>query len=765
MGSSLVILLGMLFSSFSFCGNPLGLTASNLLDEAYTKAYEAVFESDKPILPTAKKNAIGSRLNERSLGDQIFLAEDVDPSLKLNNVETTIYPDEGNTVLTKSEIYDIANPCSFYGHIKWETPGGFILPAVGLVLQVYENHILGDSVLSPEYAWTDGDGFYSIIFENYNDDKIDAYLRIFAGTNDFMVSREPLFGDFLAYYADSLTVPMFPLYHKMMDITIEYEDSDAYKAFFISQIMAYGRMAMDYYSNVDMSLGSMISVVYPGFFPSKKEERTAYVDGILINITRDDWCAIGSILHEYMHYALDKAGNLQISLWDYLENNPQHEPSLDNLEEKEDKEFARQFTYNEAVAETFPLIVYDLFPMDFDAIVNRIIYEGDDEDRKNEITEIAEGFTDIKNDIYYSETFAGDRKNKGEFQEDTLRCFFYNLTDEDDPNDSFKEDIDIGPEAFLDLVTMPGVYTFDGFLAKFWGEFPELAEASFELLGRCCIGPSYFYAITSNLLTVKPSFIWKGGGSESHPNNVFDIEFYSFDKREIFSFDDVEYVEENENLRYFLSVGEWETLKAAVVGEPYIFCRVVGYNDEQDVLTGPFPSTFQLLNLCAKVTLYPDTFDFDDSYPSDRIDSILHISDLDVSTSRLRCGFTQKEAINLCPRKEGEGTAYLHLTFSKTVHMANINMSYWSADERFLEDDVFEASIYVKEEGQWIRAIDLIEANLPTDRTLPKNIQIYSKTGFFELCFYVHFDKMTGYTDRNKGRISIFDMEFYYESE
>ena len=134
------------------------------------------------------------------------------------------------------------------------------------------------------------------------------------------------------------------------------------------------------------------------------------------------------------------------------------------------------------------------------------------------------------------------------------------------------------------------------------------------------------------------------------------------------------------------------------------------------------------------------------------------------NTKRLRTGFIENEYINLCPRKEGFGTAYLEFEFDKPVTGIDINLSFWSDDERYYAADNPEASIDYWDDSinDWDQSLDLLEANMPTDRTNQKTYSIKFDKPTTKFRIYAHFNNMTGYTDRNKGRISIGNMVIYF---
>ena len=158
-------------------------------------------------------------------------------------------------------------------------------------------------------------------------------------------------------------------------------------------------------------------------------------------------------------------------------------------------------------------------------------------------------------------------------------------------------------------------------------------------------------------------------------------------------------------------------------------------------------------------------YGFPEGYCSTAETKLVEADGADFYTTRLRTGFIEDEYINLCPRKEGYGASYLEYGFFEPVSKIDINLSFWSDDERYYAADDPEARIEYWEEdsNSWVECLDLLEANLPTDRNNQKTYTIEFEEPVLSFRIYTHFNNMTGYTDRNKGRISIGDMIVYFD--
>lgn len=173
---------------------------------------------------------------------------------------------------------------------------------------------------------------------------------------------------------------------------------------------------------------------------------------------------------------------------------------------------------------------------------------------------------------------------------------------------------------------------------------------------------------------------------------------------------------------------------------------------------------FQLSNDYEKAYSIPkNCYDFPDEYCANPIDKTIYSGGLTFNTTRLRTGYIHSEYVTLSPRKAGYGTAYIEYKFTNPVRKIEVDLSYWSNDERYYVNNNPEARIEYQRlcETTWLESLDLLAANLSTDRNNQKTYTIEFSGGTRLFRLYTHFDTMTGFTDRNKGRISIGDMVVY----
>ena len=253
-----------------------------------------------------------------------------------------------------------------------------------------------------------------------------------------------------------------------------------------------------------------------------------------------------------------------------------------------------------------------------------------------------------------------------------------------------------------------------------------------------------------------------------NPNNTFSIQVYSIDGNLLF---DTGYFNIASNSKYKYSFSDYQLaeLIKSVRGFYDVYFTIVGINNSYEMSTGPYNSQYYLINVSDTLdmlNIVPSDFGFADAYPGEETTSSLTVNEHNLTTRRLRCGYIQEEYINLSPRREGYGTAYLEIDFDRPISKLIVDLSFWSDDERYYEEDQPSASIdyYSASQNKYVSTLNLltVQPALPKDRTKQNTYQITFKEDTSSIRFYAHFEQMTGYADRNKGRISIGNMEVIY---
>jgi len=174
-------------------------------------------------------------------------------------------------------------------------------------------------------------------------------------------------------------------------------------------------------------------------------------------------------------------------------------------------------------------------------------------------------------------------------------------------------------------------------------------------------------------------------------------------------------------------------------------------------------TTFKLNDYEETVSIAPTDYKFDTFYNTEEVTEEHYVDGFNFSTTRLRTGYIKNEYITLSPRKEGYGTAYLEYNFSQPVSSIDVDLTFWSNDERYYISDnptaIFEyRDLYT---NTWSTKADLLDIDLPTDRTNPARYTFSFPGKTKSIRFYTHFESMSGWKDRNKGRICIGDMDVH----
>lgn len=159
-------------------------------------------------------------------------------------------------------------------------------------------------------------------------------------------------------------------------------------------------------------------------------------------------------------------------------------------------------------------------------------------------------------------------------------------------------------------------------------------------------------------------------------------------------------------------------------------------------------------------TITPVDFGFDQRYTTTRELKVVDLDKLTLYTYRLRTGYIEEEYVNVSPKREGAGEAYLECFFSDRVRHFSINLSYWQILDKLSKDNS-TAVLETYNGKEWSFAMDLIYANLSTDRTHQEEFS-FSFIGKEIYAFRIRATApATG--DRNLGRISIGNINLIHE--
>lgn len=175
------------------------------------------------------------------------------------------------------------------------------------------------------------------------------------------------------------------------------------------------------------------------------------------------------------------------------------------------------------------------------------------------------------------------------------------------------------------------------------------------------------------------------------------------------------------------------------------------------------PGINELYNL-----ITPKDYDFLESYGDANIsiDKTITLPDTGETfdSNRLRCGYIEQECINLSTKRYSPGLAYLEYTFDKDIYQIEVDLSWWSPSEKVYSFDSDYRIEYLLSSGIYFEAFDLWrDINLSTNRASPSKVIVEFPKGIRAFRFYGLASNPVN--DRNKGRLSIFDMVVKYDHE
>lgn len=174
-------------------------------------------------------------------------------------------------------------------------------------------------------------------------------------------------------------------------------------------------------------------------------------------------------------------------------------------------------------------------------------------------------------------------------------------------------------------------------------------------------------------------------------------------------------------------------------------------------------TTFHLKEYEETVTVEPSDYGFGTYYSTSEVTRNHYKDGMSFTTKRLRTGYIENEYVVLSPRKEGYGTAYIEYNFTQPVSSIDVDLAFWSKDERYYSYDNPKAELSYQKlyDGSWSSVCDLLKINLPTNRTNPTRYTFAFPGKTKSIRFQTSFEKMSGLTDRNKGRICIGNMNVH----
>lgn len=158
--------------------------------------------------------------------------------------------------------------------------------------------------------------------------------------------------------------------------------------------------------------------------------------------------------------------------------------------------------------------------------------------------------------------------------------------------------------------------------------------------------------------------------------------------------------------------------------------------------------------------LTPGQYGFESQYFFYTKTKTVTAGNLNIQTERLRTGFIENQYIVMSPMRENAGAAYLTYSFSQPIKMVDMDLMFWSGIEGINNINGTATLEYKNNQGQWIVFADLLNGLDLSTRYNPKYYDFVFETPVQEIRFNVNVSNPYG--DRNKGRICIGEMNFYY---
>lgn len=138
------------------------------------------------------------------------------------------------------------------------------------------------------------------------------------------------------------------------------------------------------------------------------------------------------------------------------------------------------------------------------------------------------------------------------------------------------------------------------------------------------------------------------------------------------------------------------------------------------------------------------------------------------NTKRLRCSYIENQYLVLSANRLNAGTAYLEFNLPNNIRKMTFDMALWSGTEYLGSGGTLSIQIYQEKEGsegeyEWKDHIVFDIYSLSVLRDYPKNYTVYFPANTSKFRFYVTKENPTG--DRNKGRVVLDNIVFYYDEE
>ncbi len=620
---------------------------------------------------------------------------------------------------SNSEIKKRKNTTTFLeGTISWiDDEYNKSHPLSGILVEIYDKDLIGSQYLG--YTYTNENGFYSFSFQNQTlleNGGYDIFIKIISESEKTKVVKS-LFFDNPYFIKSEVTENVKTGYYYDKSLTINM-DTNTGKAMQIAQALSIGN---EYVKAMNGTSAPFVSAKYPA--------SGSYQNFLGLHYEKMDYKFWDILLHEYGHHLQE---------WMGITDSPggTHYIGGDCIELR-NKSKGIRLAWGEAWPTVFALQVTDYFSY-----------------RLENIKYISDTKYDSSGD---NGPWAYDLENVnssyGEGCEGTIMAVLYDLYD--GKNESF-DDIFMGHQELWNIMSSCKSKTFSQF-ANYIYENSLIDKNLFgKLLSKYGMSARNLFIEKIDNSTNIPSFKWSEGGNYNEPaskSNKFNLEFYDYYGNTILTTSDI--FDNN----YTLSFDEWNKIINSPGNIYYVSIKT--YQTAKPT-TGVYYSeyyTYVKPNYDKnRYILYPSSYQYTESY-GDTNTKPININNLVITTERKRCGFIEGECINLSPRKQGQGEAYIAYHLNKTIYKIEVNLSLWGESE-YLKIHQSKIAIQTLDESGNYQDKYLVDINsLTTDRTSPNLYTFTFESGITDFRIYVSTAPIG---TANKGRVSIGNMSLYY---
>lgn len=453
------------------------------------------------------------------------------------------------------------------GRLSWEiNDSGAKLPLRQTLVELRDKEPVGSRVIASTY--TDYDGYYYFEFDNpdawydLENGGLDVFIRWYTEGEGVLVAQDVLF---TYNYVDSRVDENVQTGSNIeFNYYVLYDDSSAVnKSFYVLQGMILGH---NFAKRMGFSSILGLQVLYP--IPPK-EGLSYYGMAIIGDEYFNDF---DTLIHEYGHFVEQMMGNYGASLLEIIINDPSHSSSKDNFNEKKQKEYAMELTWSEAWATAFSQIAQEYYKNDYIGV---------------------DGIADRKDGEHY-DTYTY-LPQSGEAQEDAVIAFLWDLYD----------NVTNSYQTWWNYTTRKGTYTLTDFVNVVEKYYPNRRSEIGEIMAAHQISPGKLTITnkTSVSSTTPPTLSWRVNGSQSNPNNRFQVVFYDMYGNYIYSSPNIASTKAN-NSTYTYSVTQsvWNQVIKNYGGTFTINIAVRGYHTE-DPISGPYISKYAPITLTVNKNL------------------------------------------------------------------------------------------------------------------------------------------------------------------